>query len=73
MVAKQFIINNKMITDKTLLNNISNIFPEIHSSVQDQSDKFFNSQNRMVYLTPKTFLDTLSLYKDLLNSKQDEL
>lgn len=45
---------------------MSKIFPKIHSSVEQISEKFFIDEKRRVYLTPKSFLDCLEIYKKQL-------
>ena len=49
------------------------MFPKIHSSIQDLSKQFFDEQKRRVYITPKTFLDALSMFKETLDLKSEEL
>lgn len=46
---------------------------KIHISVEEQSNKFYDSLRRRVYTTPKSYLDLISLYMKLLEVKRNEL
>jgi dynein heavy chain len=45
---------------------------KIHVSVEDMSDEFWESLRRKVYTTPKSYLDLISLYTNLLEIKREE-
>ena len=64
-VSEQFLTANEMITHNTeLRQGILEMFPKVHGSVQELADKFYEEQKRRVYITPKTYLDALNLFKD---------
>ena len=44
----------------------------VHTSVEKQSDKFFNELRRKVYTTPKSYLDLINLYLNTLAEKRKE-
>jgi len=48
------------------------MFPRVHRSVELLAGQFFEEQKRRVYITPKTYLDALGLFRDLLVVKQVE-
>ena len=43
---------------------------EVHLSVTDMSIRFREQQGRFNYVTPKSFLELISFYKQLLGEKQ---
>jgi len=45
---------------------------KIHISVEEISEKFYDSLRRRVYTTPKSYLDLISLYLKVLDSKRLE-
>mmetsp|Transcript_34320 Transcript_34320/g.25396 ORF Transcript_34320/g.25396 Transcript_34320/m.25396 type:complete len:173 (-) Transcript_34320:2731-3249(-) len=44
----------------------------IHTSVEEQSTNFYNELRRMVYTTPKSYLDLINLYLNTLGQKRQE-
>jgi len=44
----------------------------IHTSVEEKSDKFYEELRRRVYTTPKSYLDLISLYTNVLEMKRAE-
>ena len=72
-VSEQFFSSNQMLSDEeTLRNGIIHMFPKVHRSVEHLAAQFFEEQKRRVYITPKTYLDALGLFRDLLMAKQVE-
>jgi len=62
-----------MLSDnETLREGIMHMFPRVHRSVELLAGQFFEEQRRRVYITPKTYLDALGLFRDLLVVKQVE-
>lgn len=45
---------------------------KIHISVEETSERFWESLRRRVYTTPKSYLDLISLYLKVLEEKRDE-
>ena len=46
---------------------------DIHVSVTETSDRFFQELRRKFYTTPKSYLDLINLYTSLLAEKREEL
>lgn len=44
----------------------------IHTSVEEESERFFGELRRRVYTTPKSYLDLINLYLDTLDKKRYE-
>lgn len=45
----------------------------IHTSVNETSEKYRQNEKRYNYTTPKNFLEQITLYKNLLGRKRQEL
>jgi hypothetical protein len=43
------------------------LFPKIHSSVEEAAERFFQVTRRKTYITPKSYLDGILLYLNLLS------
>lgn len=70
-VSVQFFKSNLMINDNEALREaIAAMFPQVHNSVQELATRFYDEQKRRVYITPKTYLDALNLFKYQLGEKQ---
>merc|ERR1712157_13902 len=52
---------------------ISNAMAYIHTSVNDSSQQYLNNDRRYNYTTPKSFLEQIKLYDNLLGKKTKEL
>ena len=46
---------------------------DVHVSVIDYSDEFYEALGRKIYVTPKSYLDTMTLFFNLLGTKHSEL
>ncbi|ETW07727.1 hypothetical protein H310_02174 [Aphanomyces invadans] len=55
------------------LTAVEQFMPHSFESVNGMAEKFKNEEGRVVYTTPKTYLEFLSLYTTLLVSKQQEM
>jgi dynein heavy chain len=53
--------------------NLAVMCKEIHTSVEQASEQFYAVYRRKVYITPKSFLDLMNLFFNLLATKRDEL
>jgi len=73
-VAKQFLEPLEFGDDPEvkaqILQGLVDMSSIIHTSVIDQSNKFFASLKRRFYVTPKSFLELISLYLDKLDVKR---
>ncbi|XP_031759446.1 dynein heavy chain 11, axonemal [Xenopus tropicalis] len=53
--------------------SISQFMAYVHTSVNDMSIKYLQYEKRYNYTTPKSFLEQITLYKNLLEKKRREL
>jgi dynein heavy chain len=53
--------------------NIAEFMADCQQEVTSMSDKYFAMEKRRCFTTPKSFLELIALYKDLLARKRDEL
>ncbi|XP_043925655.1 dynein axonemal heavy chain 17-like [Protopterus annectens] len=54
-------------------NSISQFMAYVHKTVNDISKAYLSSERRYNYTTPKTFLEQIKLYQNLLSRKRKEL
>lgn len=45
----------------------------VHTSVNEMSTRYYQNERRHNYATPKSFLEQISLFKNLLKKKQNEV
>lgn len=45
----------------------------VHTSVKEMSKRYLSTERRYNYTTPKTFLEQIKLYQNLLSKKRSEL
>lgn len=48
------------------------MFMKVHKSVEEISARFFNELRRIVYITPKSYLDGINLFLSQLTKKRTE-
>lgn len=53
--------------------SISNFMAYVHRSVNEASALYLKNEHRYNYTTPKSFLEQIVLYQNLLSMKNDEL
>jgi len=58
---------------ETILPGLCDMASTIHSSVQEMAEIFFAEQKRRFYVTPKSFLELISLYLGALDEKRNEM
>ena len=63
----EFFQNNEELKDA-----LADMCVEIHESVQDMCEKFYNELRRKVYTTPKSYLDMIKLYLRMLEQKREQ-
>lgn len=68
-VAFRFLDDVELPSDE-VRTNLAVHMAEEHLSVTDASVKYFQTQGRFNYVTPKSFLELISFYKFLLNDKR---
>uniref|UniRef100_A0A8C4MX94 Dynein axonemal heavy chain 11 n=1 Tax=Equus asinus asinus TaxID=83772 RepID=A0A8C4MX94_EQUAS len=71
-VSRRFIEETKGIEplDK---DSISLFMAHVHTSVNEMSTRYYQNERRHNYATPKSFLEQISLFKNLLKKKQNEV
>ncbi|RYG69831.1 hypothetical protein EON64_01755, partial [archaeon] len=70
-VGKKFMASVKLGSDPVRA-VIENFLPYSFTQVNDMANKFRQVERRFVYTTPKSFLELLKLYSNLLGSKRHE-
>ncbi|KAK7113097.1 dynein beta chain, ciliary-like [Littorina saxatilis] len=53
--------------------SISRFMAFVHTSVNEMSQQYLTNEKRFNYTTPKSFLEQITLYQNLLKRKNDEL
>lgn len=53
--------------------SISRFMAHVHTSVKEMSKRYLSTERRYNYTTPKTFLEQIKLYQNLLSKKRSEL
>uniref|UniRef100_A0A8C9AK17 Dynein axonemal heavy chain 11 n=1 Tax=Prolemur simus TaxID=1328070 RepID=A0A8C9AK17_PROSS len=53
--------------------SISLFMAHVHASVSEMSARYYQNERRHNYTTPKSFLEQISLFKNLLKKKQNEV
>lgn len=61
------------IEDHEIQKKLVNMFKNIHKSVETYSVQFYDQLRRYTYVTPTSYLELLSIYKQILMSKRQEL
>jgi len=56
-----------------LRSSLAEMCRNVHQSVLEMADEFYEVLSRRVYITPKSYLDMIQCYFELLREKQDEL
>lgn len=70
-------VGNRFLADvpveQDLKENISHHMAEVHQSVLATAETFFKTSRRRVYTTPKSFLELIAFFKNLLAEKRESL
>jgi len=72
-VSKNILKENTLIKDPTFIDKLSQMACFVHESVEEESERFYDSLKRRVYVTPKSFLDLLKSYEVFLKKKDLQL
>lgn len=72
-VAGSFIEKMDDIGDAALQKNLADHMADVHISVTEMSKKYFETQRRYNYVTPKSFLELIHFYEILLKQKKEEI
>ncbi|KAI5103364.1 dynein beta chain, ciliary, partial [Silurus meridionalis] len=71
-VSARFLSKTEGITPE-IKDSLSLFMAYVHKSVNDMSKSYLLSDRRYNYTTPKTFLEQIKLYQNLLSAKRSEL
>ncbi|XP_063306953.1 dynein axonemal heavy chain 11 [Pelobates fuscus] len=71
-VSRRFIQDTEGIVPN-VKDSISQFMAYVHTSVNEMSSKYYQNEKRYNYTTPKSFLEQITLYKNLLGRKRREL
>ena len=71
-VSQRFLSQVDLGSDETR-DAVASMCVDIHTSVAETSERFFQELRRKFYTTPKSYLDLINLYTSLLAEKREEL
>ena len=71
-VASHF-LKDVELDDEAIRHDLVKMCVFVHTTIVATSENFFNLFRRKVYTTPKSYLDCIDLYKDLLEEKREEV
>ncbi|PNJ55825.1 DNAH11 isoform 1 [Pongo abelii] len=71
-VSRRFIEETKGI-EPLHKDSISLFMAHVHTTVNEMSTRYYQNERRHNYTTPKSFLEQISLFKNLLKKKQNEV
>ena len=71
-VAQKFLEDVQMSGKPETRDNIAYHIAEVHTSVGAVSEEYMKKERRYNYTTPKSFLELISFYKQLLGTRQKE-
>ena len=71
-VSKRFLSSVELGSDEVRA-SVASMCVDIHTSVTETSEKFYQELRRRFYVTPKSYLDLINLYVSLLDEKRNEL
>eukprot|EP00792_Barthelona_sp_PAP020_P008883 TRINITY_DN3255_c1_g1_i1.p1 TRINITY_DN3255_c1_g1~~TRINITY_DN3255_c1_g1_i1.p1 ORF type:complete len:3803 (+),score=1118.83 TRINITY_DN3255_c1_g1_i1:106-11514(+) len=72
-VAQRFIGDFEIDCDQEIKEELIGHMAKLHSSMTDICDQYFQQFRRPVYVTPKSYLSFLQLYKDTYSQKYQEI
>lgn len=72
-VARKFLSDSETEIDPELINQIAEHMAFVHASVGDACIKYKTIDRRHNYTTPKSYLELISLFKQLLQKKTEDL
>ncbi|XP_058534261.1 dynein axonemal heavy chain 11 [Ochotona princeps] len=71
-VSRKFIEETNGIEPQHI-DSVSLFMAHVHTSVDEMSARYYQNEQRHNYTTPKSFLEQISLFKNLLKKKQEEV
>ena len=68
-------VSNKVLADMENIDeqqkmHLAELCVEIHESVASAAEKFYQELHRRYYISPKSYLDLIQLYRSLLSKKR---
>lgn len=66
-------MKNLELPNDEIRENLSQMCMKIHTSVEESSHRFWDELRRRVYTTPKSYLDLINLYVNVLTQKRKEI
>ena len=76
-VAVSFLETSELSKDqesnRVLVANVSKVFVEVHKSVEEETQKFYDELRRRYYTTPTSYMEFVRLYLSRLNGKRAEI
>lgn len=71
-VSKRFLSDNELLNEE-MCDSISQFMAYVHRSVNEMSALYLQNEKRYNYTTPKSFLEQIALYQNMLKTKHTEL
>ncbi|VDI07166.1 dynein heavy chain, axonemal [Mytilus galloprovincialis] len=71
-VSARFLEDIELLSDD-MRESVSKFMGYVHQSVNETSQQYLQNERRYNYTTPKSFLEQIKLYQNLLTKKNDEL
>ncbi|CAG2206597.1 DNAH [Mytilus edulis] len=71
-VSARFLEDMELLSDD-MRESVSKFMGYVHQSVNETSQQYLQNERRYNYTTPKSFLEQIKLYQNLLTKKNDEL
>ena len=71
-VSRNFLEDNELV-DAKYKQNMAKFMAYVHLAVNDQSKVYLKNEKRYNYTTPKSFLEQIDLYQNLLKAQVDKL
>ncbi len=72
-VSESVLKDSDLAVDATVVDALANECMEIHVSVEEACERYKRQLRRTVYTTPKSYLDMLSLFKDMYKRLRSKL
>eukprot|EP01041_Mallomonas_annulata_P001585 gene1585-3062_t len=69
-VAERFLVDLELPSEE-VRTSVVHMCGFVHRSIEDLSVRFYNELRRRIYTTPKSYLDLISLYMNMLKGLQD--
>lgn len=72
-VARHYLLEYPIVGSDTVKDELIQIMSFVHKNVEDACDTYFDRFRRQVFVTPKSLLSYLDLYKKLYKIKYDDI